>query len=335
MPTAAIQNGRPAADCPPAPVRVTKSLLGYGVIAGPFYVAASLAEALTRSGFSLARDDWSLLANGTLGWIHMLVLVLTGLMVGAAAAGVVRQLRAERRNAASGWFLGVYAAGLVGAGFFVADPADGFPVGTPPGPTVTPSWHGTLHIVFGGIGFLGLITACLVLAWQFRGLHQLSWAIFSLATGVLFFAAFAAIATGGAASSAGVLAFTGAVILAWTWLALVSVHLYRRAAAPGRPEQASAGWRAGRGALGPWHPADEVGCDQRAVGRIPGQHGVGLGQSDQGGHGCGTRGGHMVLVVLGHDLNLEPAVIAVRAGHPVGVDDLHSACLFTGAWHGT
>ena len=72
MPTAAIQNGRPAADCPSAPVRVTKSLLGYGVIAGPFYVVASLAEALTRAGFSLARDDWSLLANGALGWIHAL-----------------------------------------------------------------------------------------------------------------------------------------------------------------------------------------------------------------------------------------------------------------------
>jgi Protein of unknown function (DUF998) len=231
MPTAAIQNGRPAADCPPAPVRVTKSLLGYGVIAGPFYVTASLAEALTRSGFSLAHNDWSLLANGALGWVHVLVLVLTGLMVGAAAGGVVRQRRAERVNAASGWFLGVYAAGLVGAGFFIADPADGFPVGTQPGPTVTPSWHGTLHIIFGGIGFLGLITACLVLAWQFHVQRQLTWAFFSLITGVLFFAAFAAIATGGAASSLAVLAFTGAVILAWTWLALVSAHLYRRAAA--------------------------------------------------------------------------------------------------------
>jgi hypothetical protein len=134
-------------------------------------------------------------------------------------------------NAASGWFLDVYAAGLVGAGFFIADPADGFPVGTLPGPTATPSWHGTLHIVFGGIGFLGLITACLVLAWQFRGLRQLGWASFSLITAVLFFAAFAGIATGGAASSAGVLAFTGAVILAWTWLALVSAYLYHRAAA--------------------------------------------------------------------------------------------------------
>jgi hypothetical protein len=232
MPAAATQNGRPTADCPPAPVRVTKSLLGYGVIAGPFYVAASLAEALTRAGFSLAHDDWSLLANGALGWIHVLVLVLTGLMVAAAAAGVVRQLRAERRSAASGWFLGVYAAGLVGAGFFIADPADGFPTGTPPGPAATVSWHAALHIVFGGLGFLGLIAACLTLAWQFRGRHQPGWAAFSLVTGVLFFAAFAGIATGGGTSSLGVLAFTGAVILAWTWLALVSAHLYRRAAVP-------------------------------------------------------------------------------------------------------
>ena len=111
----------------------------------------------------------------------------------------------------------------------MADPADGFPIGTPPGPAATLSWHAALHIVFGGIGFLGLITACLVLAWQFRGLRRLGWAFFSLTTGVLFFAAFAGIATGGAASSAGVLAFTGAVILAWTWLALVSAHLYHRA----------------------------------------------------------------------------------------------------------
>ncbi len=119
--------------------QVTKSLLGYGVIAGAFYVVASLAEALARSGFSLAHDDWSLLANGALGWIHVLVLVLTGLMVAASAVGVVRQLRTEGLNAASGWFLGVYGTGLVGAGFFVGRPGkDGFSIGTPPGPRGQP-----------------------------------------------------------------------------------------------------------------------------------------------------------------------------------------------------
>lgn len=38
--------------CDPA-TRITKSLLGYGVIAGPVYVLVSLAQALTRDGFDV------------------------------------------------------------------------------------------------------------------------------------------------------------------------------------------------------------------------------------------------------------------------------------------
>ncbi len=40
--------------------RITKSLLGYGVIAGPVYVVVSLAQAVTRPGFDLTRHAWSL-----------------------------------------------------------------------------------------------------------------------------------------------------------------------------------------------------------------------------------------------------------------------------------
>jgi hypothetical protein len=39
---------------------ITRSLLGYLALAGPFYVVASLVQALTRPGFSLSRDEWSL-----------------------------------------------------------------------------------------------------------------------------------------------------------------------------------------------------------------------------------------------------------------------------------
>jgi hypothetical protein len=39
---------------------VTRSLLGYLALAGPFYVVVSLAQTLTRPGFSLTRDEWSL-----------------------------------------------------------------------------------------------------------------------------------------------------------------------------------------------------------------------------------------------------------------------------------
>jgi hypothetical protein len=42
----------------------------------------------------------------------------------------------------------------------------------------------------------------------------------------------------------------------------------------------------------------------------------------------------MLLVILGHDLDLEPAVIAVRPGLPVGVDDLHPTCLLACTRHG-
>ncbi|MEV4461569.1 DUF998 domain-containing protein, partial [Microbispora sp. NPDC049633] len=75
---------------------VTRSLLGYGVIAGPIYVGVSLTEALTRDGFDLTRHAWSLLANGDLGWIHITNLVLAGAMTIAFAAGL-------RRAAGRGW----------------------------------------------------------------------------------------------------------------------------------------------------------------------------------------------------------------------------------------
>ena len=77
------------AECTPQQ-RGTRSMLGYGVVAGPFYVAVSLAQAAVRDGFDLTRHEWSLLANGPGGWIQITNLILTGLMVAAAAYGYRR-----------------------------------------------------------------------------------------------------------------------------------------------------------------------------------------------------------------------------------------------------
>jgi hypothetical protein len=49
---------------------------------------------------------------------------------------------------------------------------------------------------------------------------------------------------------------------------------------------------------------------------------------------AGLGGSHVLLVVVGDDLDVEPAVLAVGPGRPVGVDDLDSSCLFACAWHG-
>ena len=206
--------------------RITRSLLGYGVLAGPFYIAVSLAQGLTRDGFDLSRHEWSLLANGPSGWIQMLNLVLTGLMVVAAAVGFRRALGKGRAGRWASRLLAVYGVALVAAGVFRADPMNGFPVGTPDGPPAQPTLHGTLHIAAGGVGFLALVAATWLLAACFRQDGRRRQAIWTRATGAVFLVAFAGIASG-ATSPAVNLAFTAAVVLTWAWLSLTSLRQYR------------------------------------------------------------------------------------------------------------
>jgi len=212
--------------CDPG-MRVTRSLLGYGVLAGPVYVIAALAQALLRPGFDLAHDDVSLLSNGSLGWIQIANFVVTGLMVTACAIGIRRALGGGRGATWAPVLLAVYGVGLIGAGIFVADPMYGFPPGTAAGRPTMITTHGILHIVSAAIGFLGLVAACFVFARRFANQRRSGFAWFSGVTGVAFLAAFAGGASG-SDSPAIVAAFWAALILAWVWIASLSVHLYRR-----------------------------------------------------------------------------------------------------------
>jgi len=208
--------------------RVTRSLLGYGIVAGPLYIVVSLAQALTRNGFDPVRQEWSLLANGRGGWIQVTNLILSGLMVLAAALGL-------RRSFGSGvgrrWvprLLAVYGAGLFAAGVFPADPMNGFPLGTPDGPPVHPSLHGALHVAAGGVGFLALVAATGLLANRFRAEGRRGYAAVTRAVGIAFLAAFAGIATGSTTPAVN-LAFTAAVVLSWCWLSVTCRHQYKTA----------------------------------------------------------------------------------------------------------
>ncbi len=208
--------------------RVTRSLLGYGVLAGPVYVVAALVQGLTRQGFDLLHEDVSLLSNGSLGWIQISNFILTGTFVILAAAGMARALHGR-----STWgprLLAAFGAGLIAAGIFVADPMNGFPVGTPAGRPVTISSHGMLHIAAAGIGFLCLVAACVVLARMFGRERRRSLMVYSLLTGIVFLLGFAGVASG-STSAAVVLGFWVGVVVAFSWIAAVSVHLYRRASA--------------------------------------------------------------------------------------------------------
>ena len=57
---------------------VTRSLLGYGVVVGPLYLVAGVAQGLLRPGFSFARHPLSVLANGDYGWVQTANFAISG-----------------------------------------------------------------------------------------------------------------------------------------------------------------------------------------------------------------------------------------------------------------
>jgi len=204
----------------PEATTMTRMLLLCGIVAGPLYVVLGWGQAFTREGFDPTRHAISLLSNGPLGWIQITNFVVTGVMVTACAAA----LRSLRTYGSWGpLLLGVYGLGLIAAGIFVADPAMGFPPGTPPGSRSTISAHGMLHFISGGVSFLGLIASCFVFARRFAALKQSGWATYSVATGVIFFAAFFGIASGSGKVWINI-AFSLAVVLAWTWITAMAAH---------------------------------------------------------------------------------------------------------------
>jgi uncharacterized protein DUF998 len=207
---------------------LTRALLVCGIVAGPIYVVVGVIEMLTRTGFDLRRHSLSLLSNGDLGWVNMTLFVAAGVLVLAGAIGIRRALRGGRAGLWAPVLLGVYGLGLIGAGLFTADPAFGFPPGTPADANAV-SWHGLLHFVCGGLGFIALIAACFVFARRFAAHGQRGWAWYSVATGALFFAAFFGIAAGSGQAEATVaivnVVFFVAAVLAWAWVSTVAAWL--------------------------------------------------------------------------------------------------------------
>src|SRR5215472_5025835 len=203
--------------------KLNRVLLLGGVVAGPLYVLVGAIEMLTRPGFDVTRHDLSLMSNGDWGWVHSSLLILTGLLTCACAVGMRRVLRGSRGGTWVPILLGIYGLGLIGAGFFSADPALGFPPGTP-ADAHSITWHGLMHFVSGGVGFLSLIAGCFVFARRFAGGGEGGWAAYSVVTGMVFFLSFAGIAAG-SGNGWTILGFWIGVVLAWSWITASELRL--------------------------------------------------------------------------------------------------------------
>jgi len=211
---------------------VTRSMLGWGVVAGPFYVIASLVLALTRPGFVLSQYALSLLTLGDGGWMQRTNLVLTGLMVAVAGLGMTRAIR-NGRGLAMGALCVVDGLALMLSAVFLPDPVAGFPPGSAGGQF---SASGVLHLLFGALGFLAITAA----AWactrwgREQGLSSLARASRILAICVLVgFLGGAALAT----NTIGVVLLWIAVLAQFAWLALACSTIYRWSPHPLRSQR--------------------------------------------------------------------------------------------------
>ena len=198
-------------------------LLGCGLLAGPFYLAVGLTQALLRDGFDLARHPLSLLANGRGGWVQTANFVVTGLLVLAAAVGFGRVLGPKSR--AVRWLLGSFAVGMIVAAIFPADPVDGFPPGTPKGPPTSISNTGLAHFVVSSLGFTALAISCFFAAPVMWRKNESSLALLSLFSGFAILVGF----FGGIVFPMGTLGIWFAVVVGWAWLSILSLRLNRPA----------------------------------------------------------------------------------------------------------
>lgn len=215
-------SAKPSNDSFDSAAAVTRSLLGWGVVAGPFYVVIGLVLALTRPGFDLTRHQLSLLMLGDFGWAQTVNLILVGMMVVAAAVGFHRALHESSGSTRVAILLGAFGIGMIGSGIFPPDPMAGFPAGMAERATTS----GILHLAFGAVGFLALGAAAIATATWFAERGDPGSARLSRVCGTVVIIGFLA---GGAlaTSVAGVAALWSAVLAGLGWLVIASVRAYR------------------------------------------------------------------------------------------------------------
>ncbi|MFJ4878577.1 DUF998 domain-containing protein [Streptomyces sp. NPDC088745] len=183
------------------------------VAAGPLFLGAGAAQALTRDGFDLTRNALSQLALGGAGWVQALNFLVAGALLLVGASGL-RRTRAAGRGGPV--LIAVFGLSFWAAAAFPADAGAGFPVGAPEATAITGT--GAAHMAAGMIGYLALCAAFFVLARPLAERGHRTWAAASRVVPAVVLAGFTA-------SAVSVLAFTAGAALGLLWLSAVLLRL--------------------------------------------------------------------------------------------------------------
>lgn len=208
----------------------TKSLLLCGALAGPLFTVAWMLEGATRVGYDPLRHPISSLAIGELGWTQTATFLITGLLTLAFAFGLRRALQPRGGSTRAPLLIAIIGIGLLGAGFFVTDPMNGYPPGTPLLP-LQYSVPGRLHRLFSALVFLGLPIACFVFVRFFARWGERRWATYSVVTGIAFVVMFI-VTSAGFAQVEGLVNYAGlfqriTLTIGWAWLTLLAVYMLK------------------------------------------------------------------------------------------------------------
>lgn len=162
--------------------RDERTLLRCGTAGAVLFVVAFLVIGSLRSGYDPLRHPVSSLAIGSLGWTQAVNFCISGVLVTSFAFGVRSVLL---RLGGDWWVPGLIIAigvGLIGAGFFTADPVGGYPAGEAVEITAT----GVLHQLFSAGVFLGLPAASVLLGRLFWSTEHPWWAAYCYVTAAAF-----------------------------------------------------------------------------------------------------------------------------------------------------
>lgn len=199
----------------------TRALVRAGVVAGHLFVVVVLVQVVTRAGFDLTRHPLSLLALGEGGWVQIANFIVAGVLMLAFALGTRRSLGDGPAHRWAPILFAVYGVGLILGGAFTAQPALGFPPGSPEGYPSEFEFHGIVHAFAAPLSFLAVVAASFVVA------RRLSWeghraaAAWSRATGVACLVLCVPVGPG-----ASVRLFLG-VALAFAWISAYGAYLLR------------------------------------------------------------------------------------------------------------
>lgn len=213
----------------------TRLSLICGALAGSLFSVIWFITGLTRANYDPMRHPISSLSIGEFGWTQISNFILTGILTLVFAAGLPNALGSRGGSKWAVRWITAIGIGFLGAALFVADPMNGYPLGTPL-LLMQPTIIGRLHRLFSALVFFGLPGAGFSLAGLFARNGEHTWAMYSKASAIAFIIMFV-LTSIGFAQVEPLVRYAGllqriTLLIGLTWMTLLPLYLLNSSSAP-------------------------------------------------------------------------------------------------------